>query len=225
MKKLLSSIVATGLLCSALVGCWGNKANQTPTPTPTPNQTQKQGEVNDHVKKDVITGVFNKTYVIGKEGSNVYGELAIGNPTLMHKKDQGGKSYIEVMIPLKLTNKAKNEVQPMDLLNGLTIDSNYNPYQDQLKLRCMETGAIVKGNTDKDNKEYYLGIFDKDLKKVDNKPMLASGQSVESYFKYIVTTDDIEMDKLKNANFDSLTLNDFEFIINAKDGNGYTIVK
>lgn len=223
MKKFFKLLAVSGMLTLALTGCGKDKTQ--PTPTPAPDTSQKQGMVTDDGTKGTLVGVFNKTYTIGKEGNAVYGTLFMGNPTLTHKTDNGGKAYIEVMIPLKLTNSAKTAVEPKDLLNGLTIDGNYNPYQDQLKLMCIETKAIVKGNTDKDDQYYFVGLFDKGLKMQDNKPVLEAGQSAESYFRYIVTTDDIHMDQLKNMNFNDLTLNDFEFIINAKDGNGYTIVK
>ncbi|MGL5415857.1 MAG: hypothetical protein ACRDAU_09380 [Clostridium sp.] len=217
MKKLIGLVIAIGLLSVVVVGCGEKK-----TPTP-PSTSQKQGTVDDGTTKSVLTDVFNKTYNIGKEGTNLYGTLTISNPTLVHKTNNGGKAYIEVNIPLKLTNKAKVAVDPMDLLNDLTIDSNYNFYQDQLKLKSLQTDAIIKGNTDKDDQYYYLGLFDKGLKTVNGKPMLEPGQSVDSYFRYIVTTDDIEMDKLKTK-FNDLSLNDFEFIINAKNGNGYTVI-
>lgn len=219
MKKLLGLVIAIGILSIALVGCGEDK---TKTPTP-PTTSEKQGVIDDGTTKSVLTGVFNKTYTIGKEGTDIYGSLTISNPTLVHKTDSSGKAYIEVNIPLKLTNKAKVSVEPMTLLNDLTIDSNYNIYQDQLKLKSLQTDAIVKGNTDKDDQYYYVGVFNKGLKMVNGKPMLAPGQSVDSYFRYVVTTDDIQTDKLKTK-FTDLSLNDFEFIINAKNGTGYTVI-
>ncbi|WP_297633220.1 hypothetical protein [uncultured Clostridium sp.] len=223
MKKYLKLFIVAGVLAVALTGCGKDKTS--PTPTPTPDTTQKQGMVNDDGTKGTLENVFNKTYTIGKEGNMAYGTLFIGNPELSHKTDNGGKAYIEVTIPLKLTNNGKAAIQPLDLLNALTIDSNYNPYQDQLKLMCIETKAIIKGNTDKDDQYYFVGLFDKGLKMENNKPVLEPGQSVNSYFRYIVTTDDIHMDQLKNVKFNDLTLNDFQFIINAKNGDGYTVVK
>lgn len=181
-----------------------------------PKKVENQdGENSEYTYKSL-----NKTYYVDE--GEIKGKLYMGVPVEEFKKDDEGKEYIEIKLPMILTNNG-SPVVAYEILEKIKVVDGFEPYRDDLELRYEKTGKIIKGNSEEDSEDYFMKIFNTNNGKSDITTKMEKEESRSSYYKFLVYPEEIGVendDKFKEIKIDS-----FQFVVPNRDGGGYNILK